>query len=187
MYGWRRCKRSHPVRLSLPLRHRCKANPCAPLTRTCCHSRATEIATAPSSASAGLNICLRFSCALRTTAADPLLPDVLITGKRCHWLIEVFLHTGGNNVGILDSHDRTLAQEWQRWMASITKQRDAGLRPAIDRAADHQRPFIRRVEAFNEGMNVRMPTAEIVGQLAFRPFDRPRFGLRRRGRRVAAG
>src|ERR1700730_9127986 len=60
-------------------------------------------------------------------------------------------------------------------MACVSEQGDPTLRPAVHRAPNHERPFARRLDLFDDRMNVRMPTAEIVRQLFGRAFDRPGF------------
>jgi hypothetical protein len=59
----------------------------------------------------------------------------------------------------------------------LAEQSDASLRPALHRAAYHQRPFVRGVDVVNEAVNVLVPAAEVIGEFAFGAFDGPGFHL----------
>src|SRR6202035_6145247 len=60
-------------------------------------------------------------------------------------------------------------------MAGIAEQGDASLRPALHRAAHHQRPFVRGIDTVNKSVNVLVPTEEVIDEFTFGTFDGPGF------------
>src|SRR5215470_8754150 len=62
-------------------------------------------------------------------------------------------------------------------MARVAKQSDPSLRPAVHGAPNHECPFARYLDSFDDRLDVRMPTREIVRQFFGRTLDRPGFCL----------
>jgi hypothetical protein len=62
-------------------------------------------------------------------------------------------------------------------MARIPEQSDPPLAPTVHRATNHERPFARCLDFFDDRMDIRMPTVKIVCQLIGRALGRPGFNL----------
>src|SRR5262249_60121925 len=62
-------------------------------------------------------------------------------------------------------------------MARVAEQGDAALRPGLHRLADHQGPFVRRLDLIDHDVDVGVPIAEIVAQLFLGPYRGPGLDL----------
>src|SRR5262249_9031066 len=107
----------------------------------------------------------------------PLPADLLIAGESQARLAEILVETGRDDIAVLDRHHAALAQDRQRRMARVAEQGDAALRPGLHRLADHQGPFVRRLDLIDHDLDVGVPIAEIVAQLFLGPYRGPGLDL----------
>ena len=94
----------------------------------------------------------------------PLPANVFIARHGACRIREVLLQARRNHIRILDGHDAALPEERQCRMAGVAKQSNPSLGPLRHRSANHQRPFERRVDIPDDGLDVRVPTGKVVGQ-----------------------
>src|SRR5262249_30551755 len=73
----------------------------------------------------------------------PVPPDRLVAREGARGLAEIFLETGGDDVGVLDRHDATLPEERKGRMTGVAEERGPSPAPAFHRRPHHQRPFER--------------------------------------------
>ena len=62
-------------------------------------------------------------------------------------------------------------------MTSVAEQADPSPGPALHGTADHERPFKRHVDVADDGVDVGMPAAIVVGEFRGRAGHRPGFDL----------